>query len=312
MLVADALNAVAAEAVVENGRALKRLANAELHAGIAFLQKVARRHRTGGAGGEARAGKLLPGLLDRLKEVCKGVARDIVVPQRVSHLFKLVEDHHARVLLELPRLVEDLLDVTFAARRRNDLTGDLGEPVKALLAHLGGENGDGVDGEELRVERAAAAVVARGGPHGVMIRRVELAGDEARGEAAERSADLVAARGEPLARHGEDAARNAGELGRDLDIVRHLLKETAGLLGLVLPRDAEEVQRVDVPKADSLELFLNFLRDGLRMLHLRDGRDDNVVFLGLLNVVLQAGLVDGQIDLAHGSLLLLLFVNIRI
>ena len=133
----------------------------------------------------------------------------------------------------------------------------------------------------------------------MMIRRVELAGDEARGEAAERSADLVAARGEPLA-------------GRDLDKVRHGLIEAAGLLGFVLPRDAEEVQRVDVPKADGLELFLNFLRDGLRMLHLRDGRDDNVVFLGLLNVVLQAGLVDGQIDLAHGSLLLLLFVNIRI
>ena len=61
-----------------------------------------------------------------------------------------------------------------------------------------------------------------------------------------------------------------------------------------------------------LELFLDFLRNGLRMLHLRDGRNNDVVFLGLLNVVLQAGLVDGQIDLAHGSLLLLLFVNIRI
>ena len=312
MLVADALNAVAAEAVVENGRALKRFAHAELHAGIAFLQKVARRHRTGGTGGEARARKTLAGPLHGLEEVCKGVAGDIVVPQRVAHLFKLVEDHHAGVLLELPGLVENLLDVGLAARRCDDLTGDLAEPLKALLAHLRGENGDRVDRQELGVECAAAAVVTGGGPHGVMIRRVELAGDEARGEAAERSANLVAARGEPLARHGEDAAGNAGELGRDLDIVRHLLEETAGLLGLVLPRDAEEVQRVDVPKADGLELFLNFLRDGLRMLHLRDGRDDNVVFLGLLNVVLQAGLVDGQIDLAHGSLLLLLFVNIRI
>ena len=146
-----------------------------------------------------------------------------------------------------------------------------------------------------------------------MVRRaVELAGDEARGEAAERSADLVAARGEPLARHSDDAALHAGQLRGDLDIVRHLLEETAGLLGLVLPRDAEEIQGIHIPQADVLELSLNFLRDGLRMLHLRDGRNNDVVFLGLLNVVLQAGLVDGQIDLAHGSLLLLLFVNIRI
>ena len=126
-------------------RALKRLAHAELHAGIALLQKVTRRHRTGGTGGEARAGKLLPRLLDRLKEVGKSIAGDIVVPQRVAHLFKLVEDHHARILLELPRLIKDLLDVTFAARRRDDLTGDLAEPLKALLAHLCGENGNGVD-----------------------------------------------------------------------------------------------------------------------------------------------------------------------
>ena len=286
MLVADALNAVAAEAVIQDRRALERFAHAELHAWITFLEEVARAHRTGGTGCEARARETLAGLLHGLEEVCKGVARDIVVPQRVAHLFKLVEDHHAGVLLELPGLVENLLDVGLAARRCDDLTGDLAEPLKALLAHLRGENGDGVDGEELRVERAAAAVVTGGGPHGVMIRRVELAGDEARGEAAERSADLVAARGEPLARHGEDAAGNAGELGRNFNIIRHGLIEAAGLLGLVLPRDAEEVQRVDVPKADSLELFLNFLRDGLRMLHLRDGRDDNVVFLGLLNVVL--------------------------
>ena len=48
------------------------------------------------------------------------------------------------------------------------------------------------------------------------------------------------------------------------------------------------------------------------MLHLRDGRNNDVVFLGLLNVVRKAGLIDGQINLAHGSLFLLLFVNIRI
>ena len=145
VLVADALDAVAAEAVIQDGRALQRFAHAELHVWIALLEEVARAHRTGGTGGEARARKTLAGLLHGLEEVCKGVARDIVVPQRVSHLFKLVEDHHAGILLELPGLVENLLDVGLAARRCDDLTGDLAEPLKALLAHLRGENGDGVD-----------------------------------------------------------------------------------------------------------------------------------------------------------------------
>ena len=124
VLVADALNAVAAEAVIQDRRALERFAHAELHAWITLLEEVARAHRTGGTGGEARARETLAGLLHGLEEVCKGVARDIVVPQRVAHLFKLVEDHHAGVLLELPGLVENLLDVGLAARRCDDLTGD--------------------------------------------------------------------------------------------------------------------------------------------------------------------------------------------
>ena len=49
------------------------------------------------------------------------------------------------------------------------------------------------------------------------------------------------------------------------------------------------------------QLFLDFLRDEVRILHLRDGRDDDVVFLGLLDVMQQAFFVDGQIDLAHSS-----------
>ena len=122
----------------------------------------------------------------------------------------------------------------------------------------------------------------------------------------------MAARGEPLARHGEDAALDAGQLGRDLNIVRHFLEQATGFLGLVLPRDAEEVERVDIPQANALELFLDLLRDGLGMLHLRDGRNNDVVFLGLLDIVRKARLVDSQIDLAHDLLLLLLFVNIRI
>ena len=64
VLVADAFDAVAAEAVIKDGRALERFADGQLHAGIALLQKVARGHRAGGAGGEAGACQSLAGLLD--------------------------------------------------------------------------------------------------------------------------------------------------------------------------------------------------------------------------------------------------------
>ena len=44
-----------------------------------------------------------------------------------------------------------------------------------------------------------------------------------------------------------------------------------------------------------------FSGDEVRVLHLGDGRDDDVVFLGLLDVVCKAFLVDGQIDFTHVS-----------
>ena len=67
-LVADALDAVAAEAVVQNGGALQGLAHGQLQVGIALLQQVTGGHGAGGAGGEAGAGEGLAGLLHGLKQ----------------------------------------------------------------------------------------------------------------------------------------------------------------------------------------------------------------------------------------------------
>ena len=177
------------------------------------------------------------------------------MPQGVAHLGELVEDHHAGILLELPGLVEDLLDVGLAARGGDDLAGDGLQPVKAFLGHILRQDGDGVAGQQLGVERAAAAVVAGGGPDSVMIGGVELAGHEARGQAAEGRADLVAAGGEPLAGHGEDAAWHAGNGGGDLHVVRDLLEQAAGLLGLIVPADAEQVDGIDIPQAACASAF---------------------------------------------------------
>ena len=130
----------------------------------------------------------------------------------------------------------------------------------------------------------------------MMIGGVELTGHQAGSQAAEGSAHLVAAGGEPLAGHGNDAAGHAGQLAGDLHIVGNLLEQTAGLLGLIVPGNTEQVHGIHVPQAGVAQLGLDLLGDQVGVLHLRDGGDDDVVFLGLLDVMLQANLVDGQID----------------
>jgi len=300
VLVADAFDAVAAEAVLKDGRALERFADGELQARIAFLEQIARGHRAGGAGGEAGASQNLAGLLDGFEQLCQSVAGDIVVPQGVAHLGELVEDHHAGILLEFPGLVEDFLDVGLAARRGNDLAGDGLEPVETFLGHILRQDCDGVAGQQLGVKGTAAAVVAGGGPYSVMIGGIELAGHETRSQAAEGSADLMAASGEPLASHGKDAAGHTGEAGRDLNIVGNLLEQTACFLGFVVPGNPEQVDGINIPKSGMRQLGLDLLGDQLRVLHLRKSRNDDVVFLCLLNVVLKASLVDAEVDFTHG------------
>ena len=75
----------------------------------------------------------------------------------------------------------------------DDLAGDGLQPVKTLLGHILGQDGHGLAGQQLGVEGAAAAVVAGGGPHGVVIGGIELTGHQAGSQAAEGGADLVAA-----------------------------------------------------------------------------------------------------------------------
>ena len=106
----------------------------------------------------------------------------------------------------------------------------------------------------------------------------------------------MAAGGEPLAGHGDDAAGYAGQLAGDLHIVGNLLEQAAALLGLIVPGNAEQVDGVHVPQAGMAQLGLDLLGDQIGILHLRNGRDNDVVLLGLLDIVLQTYFVDGQID----------------
>ncbi len=134
---------------------------------------------------------------------------DIVVPQVIAELFELIEDHQVLAgAAQFPALVEDFLDVAFGAGRGDDFARDLGQPLETLAAHAFRQNRDRLAGQQRRVVRAAAAVVAGAGPHGLLRRRVELPGDQSRHETAEGRADLVRAGGEPLANEARRCARS--------------------------------------------------------------------------------------------------------
>ncbi len=131
VLVADAFDAVRAEAVLEQRRALQRLAGADLAAGERLLHVVAAGDRAGRAGrqddaaiGSARGQRPLDDLLH-------GVPGDFVVPQVVAELFELIEDHQILAgAAQLPALVEDLLDVRFGAGRLDHFAGDFASHSK--------------------------------------------------------------------------------------------------------------------------------------------------------------------------------------
>jgi hypothetical protein len=74
MLIADTLDTVATEAVVQDGGALQGLAHAQLQVGILLLQQIAGGHGAGRTGGEAGTGKLIAGTLNSLEHICQSIA----------------------------------------------------------------------------------------------------------------------------------------------------------------------------------------------------------------------------------------------
>ena len=199
-----------------------------------------------------------------------------VVPAGVAELVELVEDDAVGPgFADLPALVVDLLDVGFAARGGDDLGADLLQPVEALAAHPLGQDGHGGAAHEIGIEGAAAAVVAGRRPDRLVEGRVELAADQARHQAAVGGADLVGAGGEPLADEQHDARLDPGQGRRQLQEI-DAAEEAALLPGLVLPGDAEQVERVQVPEADLAQLVLDLAGDQLRVALLGEGGQDDV------------------------------------
>ena len=76
------------------------------------------------------------------------------------------------------------------------------------------------------IERAAAAIIARGRPRGLVLLGIELAADQARHQTAERRADLVRPGREIFADQPDDARLHAGDRRRNLQII-HAAVEAA-------------------------------------------------------------------------------------
>ncbi len=251
VLVADALDVVLAESVLEHRRAFEGFDGDDLRA-VLLLQPVAGGDRAGRSGrrGERRevevAALLRKLLTDRFEDVAQRTPGHPVVPEVVAELGELVEHEVARIEGELVAGVVDLLDVRLGAVGADDVLGGVGaplvEPVEALLAHALGEDGDAAAGRDPADGDATAGVVPGRRPDGAVVGRVELAGDDPRRQARVGGEHLVGGdHREAVAEHDDDRALDAGEARRQHDVIGHV-DPVAG--EVVVPVDPPQVAGV--------------------------------------------------------------------
>ena len=128
MLVADALDVVLAEAVLEHRRALQRLDRHDAGA-VLVLQAVAGGDGAGRAGGRHEGGQPQVGAPAPygIEHLVEGPSGDLVVGEVVAELGELVEDEVVGILGQLVAGVVDLLHVALGARRPDDV-GRIGDP----------------------------------------------------------------------------------------------------------------------------------------------------------------------------------------
>jgi len=292
VLVTDTLDAVVTEAVDEEGRALPGLTCSDLEQRELGAKVLGGRESTSAALGHVDTNKGVTLLCDVVEDLLEGAASDVVVPERVGKLGKLVEGNDLALASadELVVLVEHSLDRALAARGGVHLSADGLEPVEALLRHQSREHSDGRAAKQTAVESATTAVVASAGPESLLACGVKVASDHLLHKRTVRGTDLVGTSGEVAADEHHDASLGASEDGGDLDVVGESVEDTTLHLGLVLPGDTEEVTGVDVPQADALELLDDLGGHLLRVDQHLIGGKENTLLGAALHAVLQRDL----------------------
>ncbi len=124
---------------------------------------------------------------------------------------------------------------------------------------------------------------------------VERAGHQRRGEAAIGGADLVRARGKPLAHKRYDPGRHSRQ-GRGKLQGIHVPESAAGFRGLIAPGDTEQVGGVHVPQPDAAQLFLDLLRRPIRLSHLGKGGQGDMPLSALADIAGAGFLVYREAD----------------
>jgi len=287
---------VAAEAVLEDGRALESFADGQFGAGEAFFDIGAGAQGSCGTGGEHDTAQVGIGAANGVEDFFHGGACDRIVPEVVGELVELVEDHHIVAgALKLHALVEDFLDVGLTAGGCDDFLGHGLEPLEALAAHLGGENGDARAGEEAGNVGTAAAVVASARPDCLLGGGVEAAGDQLGREACICGADLVGAGGEPLAGKADNARLRASNCARDFDVIDRAIG-AAEFFWFIVPGDAEEVTGMYIPQPNVRKFLFDGFGNFFRVAHLCECWEQDAFLTAAFDILFALRLVDVEID----------------
>ena len=163
------------------------------------------------------------------------------MPQIVAKFIELVEYHQIFTrTAQLPALVKNFFDIGFAARRFDNFTRNIGQPIKTLFAHPFRKNGDRFTSQQCRIIRSTPAIISRGRPYCFLGCRIELACHEARHQAAKGGTNFMRPCWEPFAHQGDDPGWRTGQTGGKLEIV-HTVITTAESDRFVLPCYPEEV-----------------------------------------------------------------------
>ena len=97
---------------------------------------------------------------------------------------------------------------------------------------------------------------------------------------------------EPFPHQNDDAGIDSGQLSGQFHVV-DAAELSAAIDRLILPSDAEEVARINIPQAYALQLLFHLVRDQSGVFHLRKGGDDDIALAGAFDGVGTAVFLDG-------------------
>ncbi len=248
--------------------------------GVNLFEAIAAGNGPAGTGSDHQAGKIIPaahGLGQHLQHCAAG---DLIMPQVVALLIKLVENHDIiSGRSQFPAFIEYFLDIAFTAGSGDDLSGNLGQPVKTLSAHALRENGNGFAGQKLGLISAAPAIIAGGGPDGLLAGGIKLAGDQPGNQATVGRPYLMGAGGKPFAYQGDDSGLHPRQLGRKFNGVDRSVS-AAEFCGFILPGNAEQIPGVYIPEFNVAQFFFDAGGNVFGILLPGHGGNDDVFFSG--------------------------------